>query len=713
MTRKIISSYTLGDMQLMYQTGTARRGYECVGMLMIPSAYENKIRKEKEAEIEPLIQVKIIGDAYPFNYSQGRTMRNSETVMHMKFTGQHEIKEAKKQTIVTEFQDERGLKYEHYVVFCKGWKAVRVFCKVLNHTGYSVSLEMLSSFTLGGITPFENGIAKEQLVLHQIRSTWANEGRLVSIPIEELQLEPSWKPSGANGIRYGQVGSMPNREYFPFIGIEDKKHKVCWGAQIAADSSWQIEAYRRDDGLSISGGLADREKGHWIKKLDAGESFTTPEAIVSVAAETIDSLCQRITSTMQETLAIHPEEKKMPVIFNEFCTTWGNPDEEKIKKMAKAAAEKGIQYFVIDAGWYKKRVQGEDFWSIEHGDWEYNRELFPSGMKALTAYIHQLGMKAGIWFEFETCGRKADMFENTDLLQYRDGYPITAGNRRFFNMTEKAVWKYLDERVLKFLKENEFNYIKIDYNDNLGIGADGRESQGEMLRESVQRTREYFKHLKREIPGLLIENCSAGGHRLTEPFLAVSDMSSYSDAHESLNIPIVAANMHRMIPVRQSQIWAVLQPEFSEAMLYYKLSSAFLGRMCISGNILEMTDAQQNILEHAISFYAEVSEIIEKGQSIIESETGLSYKEPDGYQIVKRMYQDQMLVTVHTFAQSPKSCTIESGDYRVKKAWMRTGIHLTEDKGKLKAERLEEFDGMVILLKKERKPMSHDRVIVS
>lgn len=706
MRKEIISAYTLGDMYLVYQKGIARRGHECVGMLLVPLEYAGQIVSSKEAEIEPLIQVKIAGDAYPFNYSQGRTMRNSETVMHMKFAGQQEIRKKDRRMIITKLRDDRGIEYEHFVVFRENWKSIKVFCKMINHTKQEMVLEMISSFTLGGITPFENGIAKEQLMMHQIRSTWANEGRLVSIPAEEFQLEPSWKPSGANGIRYGQVGSMPNREYFPFLGVEDQKNHVSWGVQLAADSSWQLEAYRRDDGLSISGGIADREKGQWMKRISPGEDFTTPEALVSVAAEGIDSLCQRITGTIREQLVIHPEEKKMPVVFNEFCTTWGNPDEETIRKLAKAAADQGIRYFVMDAGWYKKKVHGEDFWSIEHGDWEYNRDLFPSGMKALTEYIHQLGMKAGIWFEFETCGRKSDLFEKTELLQFRDGYPITAGNRRFLEMTEKTVWEYLDQRVLKFLKENQFDYLKVDYNDNLGIGADGRESQGEMLRESVQATRAYLKHLKEEMPQLLIENCSAGGHRLTEPFLLLSDMSSYSDAHESLNIPIVAANMHRMIPVRQSQIWAVLHPEFSEAMMYYKLSSAFLGRMCISGNILELTESQQKILDQAIQFYGETAEIIEKGTSRIENRTGLSYKEPDGCQIVKRVYEDKMLLVIHTFAKCPENVAIETGQYEIKKSWMRTGIVLTEEGDKLQVGQLEEFDGMVILLSQRKEHMT-------
>ena len=37
-------------------------------------------------------------------------------------------------------------------------------------------------------------------------------------------------------------------------------------------------------------------------------------------------------------------------------------------------------------------------------------------------------------------------------------------------MRKQEAVDYLDERVLHFLKENGFDYVKIDYNANLGIG---------------------------------------------------------------------------------------------------------------------------------------------------------------------------------------------------------------------------------------------------
>lgn len=158
-----------------------------------------------------------------------------------------------------------------------------VSCRYENNTGTEQTIEMFHSFSLSEITPYVEGDAYETLELRRIRSVWSMEGRLECIPLEDLQLEPAWSPHAVRSEVYGQVGSMPVNKFFPFIAICDTKTKVTWGAQIAHNASWEIEAYRKDDGLAISGGLSDRDHGQWMKKVEDGDAFTTPEAILRLA----------------------------------------------------------------------------------------------------------------------------------------------------------------------------------------------------------------------------------------------------------------------------------------------------------------------------------------------------------------------------------------------------------------------------------------------
>ena len=72
---------------------------------------------------------------------------------------------------------------------------------------------------------------------------------------EDLQLEPSWKCYSANSVRFGSVGSFPVRGFVPFCAVEDTSHGVTWAAATTQGSSWQMELYRQDFGLSLSGGV--------------------------------------------------------------------------------------------------------------------------------------------------------------------------------------------------------------------------------------------------------------------------------------------------------------------------------------------------------------------------------------------------------------------------------------------------------------------------
>jgi len=242
------------------------------------------------------------------------------------------------------------------------------------------------------------------------------------------------------------------------------------------------------------------------------------------------------------------------------------------------------------------------------------------------------------------------------MLLQRDGRALTVGARRFLDLRKPEVIGYLTEKVINFLKKYGFGYLKIDYNDNIGIGCDGAESLGEGLRQQILASQEFIRTIQREIPDLVIENCASGGHRLEPSMLAITSMSSFSDAHECLEIPIIAANLHRAILPRQSQIWAVLRKQDSAQRLYYSIVNTFLGRMCLSGDIHDLNDSQWRIATEGIEFYRKISPVIKKGFSYRFGPVVSSYRHPEGWQVVFRVAADRnkALAVVHSFARDDR-----------------------------------------------------------
>lgn len=692
--REILNRYTLGGLTAVY-----RREGDVVELLLVPAGSEGGIARA-DCAAEPLIQAKLTEDDAPASFSGGRTMRNSPTVKAMRYTGQTAQKSADKTVVVTNLTDPRGLAYTHTLTLYADNPAAEVVTSVENTSSEAHTLEMLSSFTLGSLSPFSEGLAPESLKIHRLRSTWSAEGRLVTEAAEDLQLEPSWKCYSANSVRFGSVGSFPVRGFVPFCAVEDTAHGVTWAAATTQGSSWQMELYRSDMGLSLSGGLADREFGAWCKTLAPGACFTAPKAVLTAVCGGVDTAAQVLAENTRR--AIEPllpaSEKTLPVLFNEFCSTWGSPTEETILKHIESLKGHNLGYYVIDAGWY----DDESFEAASKlGKWELSKKHFPHGMRYVVEKIHDAGMKAGIWFEFEMAGRdEPDCFNRTEWQLTRGGIPITAGDRRFWDMRKPEVQEYLAHKVIDFLRENALDYMKVDYNEDIGLGCDGAESLGEGLYEQILATQVFFARIRRELPNLVLELCASGGHRLCHSFLELACMASFSDAHECDEIPIIAANMHRMILPRQSQIWAVVKGEHPLQKLYYQICSGLLGRLCYSGHPQDLTAEQWAVMDEGTAFYAKAAPIIDRGISTRYGSEIISYRAPKGWQAVVRRGDAQTLVVVHTFGAAPEAVTLPVGG-KIAAQFMRDGLTVTHPDGQLTVHGFTDFDAAAFILENE------------
>ena len=644
---EVLQEYKLGDMVAKYLID---RDSMQVGFQLLPEKVSQENIITDNCFMESLIQYKLTGDIYNEAYAGGCSMRNSESVRKLKFSEQTDESIGEQLQVNTIMMDEDGHRLIHHLVWLKNMPYVRISCTFENQSKRDCCLEMFESFSLGGLSPYMQGDGNGTLWLHRVRSVWSQEGRHETIPVEDLQLEPAWDPHAVRCERFGQAGSMPVNRFFPFAAIEDRKNHIFWGAQIAHPASWQMEVYRKDNGLALSGGLADRELGHWMKHVEPGKNFTTPEAIVSTAqTDSFDIFTGRLTTAgLVEGFLKAPEsEQDLPIVFNEYCTTWGNPSHENICEIVDAIKGKGFKYFVIDCGWYKENGIP---WDIGMGDYEVSSELFPDGMEKTVQVIKDAGMIPGIWFEIENVGSASRAYHLTEHLLHKDIVVLTTYFRRFWDMQDPWVDEYLTDKVIGTLKKYGFGYMKIDYNETIGIGCDGAESPGEALRKNMEATVLFIEKVKEEVPGIVLENCASGGHRLEPKMMSVMSMASFSDAHECEEIPIIAANLHRVIHPTQSQIWAVIRQDDSLKRIAYSISNTFLGRMCISGDVTQLAPEKWNLIEQGISFYGKIKDIIKEGQSYRYGPKIKSARHPEGWQALLRVGKNkQAYVVIHVF----------------------------------------------------------------
>lgn len=634
--------------------------------------------------------------SHHINSSYGNSLKFSQSVKSLKFSHQQYIEKNGCREVKTFLLSDEGFEICHILKNYLGEVGFSVKTVFKNNSKKTVTLEMISSASLDNLSPFVSNDSSKNLVFHTFKGGWSVEGKHIETTLCEMNMEKSWGGS-FESERIGSVGSKSVGRYFPYVVLEDRPNKCSWGLRIKHNATWQAELTRYGAKISVSAGIGDLNFGGWFKNVESGGCFEAPEAFIAVANGDVADV-SNILLNMKERDGRKSEEE-MSVVFNEWCTTWGKPSQDYLLKIADRLKESMVKYFVVDAGWFKGG----------NGCWEYNEKFFPNGMAVFSEEIRKRGMIPGLWMEFECVDQSSERFSNKYDGLYLSKFNIplcgTINNsfaEKFLDFSNPDTIAFLDRAVIKFLKDNKIGYLKVDYNTNTGIGCDGAESLGEGLRQHMQRVYEFFLKIKKEIPDIIIENCSSGGSRLDAKMIAASDMSSFSDAHEAFEIPVIAANLQYLVPPEKCQIWCVLRNSFGIEHMKYICCCGFLGRLCWSGDIDRLDDVRFEMMLDAEKLYSEVSHIIKDGVSrIYRTDENYNYRDLCGTQAVVRYSKNksELLVVYHCFNMPKKlEITIERG-FKIKKSLYESKTIIEKDK--ICIDTCTERCGNVLYLKKE------------
>lgn len=641
---------------------------------------------------------------YPQGKGAGETLKYGPATKNLHYKEQ-KVEEDKDKIIITTILSCDGeYTVRHFLAYQKGEQGVIIQTEFINDSDRVVNLDFLTSVSLDNLSPFGKSDLNKRLVLHRFYGGWSLEGKHKEEYLEDLNLERSWMCAFPESEKFGSVGSYPVHRYFPMACIEDREEKVFWGIQLEAPSSWQMELSRDGDCCSFSAGIADIEFGGWSKQIQPGEHFKSTRAFVSTGGD-LDQVCDQLLNMHKRTVDQQPEsEKNLPIIFNDWCASYGEPSYVKTMQYARKLQGSPVKYIVIDAGWTESPEKS--FGQGGNGDWNYSVLKFPQGLRTVSRAVQELGFQLGIWFELEVTTEGAKVYEKQyDHMHLKKNGSVinTGGDRTFWDFRNLEVRAYLRKKVIDFLRDNEITYLKIDYNSSIGAGCDGAESLGEGLRRQMEEVQNFLRQLRLEIPELVIENCAAGGHRLEASFMELTAMSSFSDAHECRELPYIAANLQRLVLARQNQIWVVINEHLTEKEIYYRLASGFLGRFCLSGNIEGLSDNKWEPVRRAMEFYNNITDIIRDGTARVYRTESPNMHHPEGIQIVDRSYRDKHLLVIHSF-----TCTGEylfeaqMEDAHLVSRIGRKDIRIEISQNKFRMENLEAGDGIVLLVK-ERK----------
>lgn len=384
----------------------------------------------------------------------------------------------------------------------------------------------------------------------------------------------------------------------------------------------------------------------FLWKLSKGESFVTPQAVMTYSHSGLNGMMENMHSFVNEHI-VRGEHKDAdrPIVLNNWEATFFNFNRSKILALARSAQKLGVEMFVLDDGWFGKR--NNDLAGL--GDWVENRKKLPGGIKYIANKVNKMGMKFGLWFEPECVNPDSDLYRaHPDWAISIPGRSRTLGrNQMTLDLTRKEVREYIIESVDKVLSGANIEYVKWDYNRHISdMYSSGLRQQGEFFHRYILGIYEVLNeifHVRHK--NILFESCSSGGNRFDLGMLCFSPQiwtSDNTDPIERLDIQGGIYNFYPQSTVSAHVSMAPHAQTLRDTPIATRFNVAAFGVLGYELDFSELTPDERRQVKEQIAYYKEHRRTFQYGQLKkvkVKNPDQISWQITDGTKTFAAIYQ--------------------------------------------------------------------------
>ena len=332
--------------------------------------------------------------------------------------------------------------------------------------------------------------------------------------------EANFDPVQATLVAEGPAFSLftgSGGSYCAWLAVRDARQR---GILAGLEFNGRADFSARQAGDRLTLAAEVRTLNHALKP---GVPFVLPAAFTGVFHGDWDEAGYRTQRYVEAAIAPPPPDTRFPYVS---WDSWGyleEIDEGTLRQNAKLAADLGIELFVVDLGW-----------AARLGDWVADAEKFPSGLRALSDYVHELGMKFGLHFAFSEADPESAVltanpdWTSSETYNFHGGESLCLGHQPMRDWiieqgvnlvrTYKVDWLLQDGQTLvKECTKSTHTHHPEDSN-----WANSEEGLDVIVNEIRART------------GVLFENCANGGSMMTFKMAGSYVTSITNDASGSL-----------------------------------------------------------------------------------------------------------------------------------------------------------------------------------
>ena len=433
-----------------------------------------------------------------------------------------------------------------------------------------VLLSCLSRF------PFARG----EWELYGQRSHWSGEN------------QGSWQPLEHGTVVLGSEGGCTAQGGTPYAVLRDRGSSRALVFHLLPTGNWTMRFAARSGRsdqppwLIAEMGLAG-EHLHW--ELPPGGTLELPEVLIQALPE---GLPEAAAPRLHRYLLTHhlvAARREAPLVYNTWFDRWDALDLERLRLQLAAAAEVGLEVFVIDAGWFGDRGRS---WHEAVGDWRDTPGSRLGGQMADFAQeVRAAGLGFGLWLEPQRLVPHTPVVE-----EHPDWFLPSVGGHFYPDLTLPGPRDYLRGQIARLVEDCGIVWIKFDFNHDLGEDSSGTEfsahfdAWGEMLEE-----------MRGAWPQVFFEGCASGGLRSDLATLCHYDAHLLSDEVEALDVLGLGEGALLRTPPGHLERWAV--PGWPGGPWAFSLRVALPSLFGVSGDLIGLSEDDRESLRRHVEFF--------------------------------------------------------------------------------------------------------------
>jgi|GEM_PF-2920845 len=380
-------------------------------------------------------------------------------------------------------------------------------------------------------------------------------------------------------------GGWNSPKYCGLLILEAIESRECLFTSVQWERGWRYKLARSGNSLSIELTLADLSHA-----VAPAEVLTSPTVFIGVVSGDVENA---VRVALQHLKSLAPSTlPNWPWVSYDIWGTESSGVEETILAELDTAHDLGVELFYIDASWYKgSSKKGTGDWGCGIGNYQEDRDKFPSGLASLSEKVHARGMKFGLWV-----GPNIVDSRLVGTTIPKEWIAQLDGKDRILNI---KAWESSCHQVclgctgyLEFLKKTLAGLVRdfrLDWLkwDNSGIPsipgrcdrADHGHQRGDGSYKALIGQYEVYRHLHREFPNLVLEQCGYGS-RLDYGLIDTIRANWLSDASfPSKHVRQNALAGSYIYPSSYNGAWIVKDPEIDKTTDPEILDSIYRSRM--------------------------------------------------------------------------------------------------------------------------------------